>query len=175
MVSMIPTSYGLDPRFTDQEWRVAMDAAIIDGLRAWAERNAGETILPTGIRARNLNPLIEHDRLTEAWWGHLDGKTARNPSINSRIERLSQCRTPLRTAIAPEWYWRGVQKPSKLWHHLDQDRQLLALAAITQPGATEDGQECAATPWSCSPSPRRSRMCMIGCRCSSPPAPLTNG
>ena len=36
-------SYGLDPRFTDTELLAAADEAVLDGLRAWAEENAGET------------------------------------------------------------------------------------------------------------------------------------
>ncbi len=41
-------SYGLDPRFTDAEVLAAADDAVLEGLRVWAEGNAGETIRPTG-------------------------------------------------------------------------------------------------------------------------------
>ncbi|HRP99118.1 MAG TPA: SOS response-associated peptidase family protein [Terrimesophilobacter sp.] len=135
-------SYGLDPRFSDKEWIDVVDAATLDRLRAWAESNAGAMIRPTGIRAKNLNPLIQREGFTEAWWGHLvDGKAASYPSINSRIERLSTWTKPISTAIAPASYWREMQKPQKVWHHLEHSGDLLGLAAVTQPGIHADGTE----------------------------------
>lgn len=139
-------SYGLDPRYSDKEWQAAADAAVLDELRTWAERNHSETIKPTGIRARNLNPIIRDlaGPLDLAWWGYLvDGKVAPFPSINSRSERLSRGRGPLpERAIVPASYWREMQKPQQLWHHLAlPDDELLGLAAVIRPGRTADGAE----------------------------------
>ncbi|GAA5092682.1 hypothetical protein GCM10023319_48480 [Nocardia iowensis] len=65
------------------------------------------------------------------------------PSINSRSERLARGRGPLpQRAIVPASYWREMQKPQKLWHHLAlPDAELLGLAAVARPGRTEDGAE----------------------------------
>ncbi|ALJ22030.1 SOS response-associated peptidase family protein [Microbacterium sp. No. 7] len=138
-------SYGLDPRFADEEWRDAVDRAVLDDLRTWAEENNRSTLRPTGIRARNLNPIIQHPgSLTLAWWGYLvDGKVAPFPSINSRAERLSRSRRPLGgRAIVPASHWLEMQKPSRVWHELAApgDR-LLGMAAVTRPGHTADGRE----------------------------------
>lgn len=138
-------SYGLDPRVSIAGYEEAFDHAVLDALRSWASSNGGETLLPTGIRARNLNPIITApDALTLAWWGYLiDGKSARFPSINTRSERLETGKGPLGTrAIVPASYWREFQKPSKALHHLSlPDHGLLAFAAIARPGFTADGEE----------------------------------
>lgn len=139
-------SYGLDPRYSDKEWQAVVDHAVLDALRGWADGNHGETIRPTGIRLRNLNPIIRDVArpLDLAWWGYLvDGKVAPFPSINSRSDRLSRGRGPLpERAIVPASYWREMQKPQKLWHHLAlPDDELLGLAAVVRPGRTDDGSE----------------------------------
>lgn len=138
-------SYGLDPRVSITEYEDAFDHAVLDALREWATSNNGATLLPTGIRARNLNPIITSaDTMTLGWWGYLvDGKPARFPSINTRSERLESGKGPLGArAIVPASFWREFQKPGKVLHHLAlPDHDLLGLAAITRPGFTADGQE----------------------------------
>ncbi|WP_424937319.1 MULTISPECIES: SOS response-associated peptidase family protein [Bacteria] len=136
-------SYGLDPRYDDKEYQALMDAAILDGLRSWAEGNHGETLLPTGVRMRNLNPIFTStSHLEMAWWGYLvGGATARFPSINTRSERLASGSGPLPArAIVPASYWREMQKPQKIWHHLSlPGDELLGMAAVIRPGVTADG------------------------------------
>ncbi len=137
-------SYTLDPVFEIDEWIDSVIFEVRDALRAWAEANAGATILPTGIRARNLNPIVRREGVVElAWWGYLEnGTSAKYPSINSRAERLATHTAALPArAIVPASYWREFQKPSKTLHHLGDDGSLLGLAAVTRPGRTADGAE----------------------------------
>ena len=139
-------SYGLDPRFTDADLLTAADEAVLDGLRAWAERNAGETVRPTGKNLRNLNPLIvpgDGDvALETAWWGFLvGGEPAKFPSINTRSERLQDKPGGLKSrGIVPATSWFEMQKPSRQWQEfLVDDGALFGMAAVTQRGRTADG------------------------------------
>ncbi|PKI90021.1 DUF159 family protein [Actinomycetales bacterium SN12] len=140
-------SYGLDPRFTDVELLAEADDAVLDGLRTWAERNAGETLRPTGKNLRNLNPLVtttDGDAALEpAWWGFLvDGQPARFPSINTRSERLQDRPGSLRTrGLVPATGWYEMQKPDRVWHEFGLGRGVLfGMAAVTQRGRTPDGE-----------------------------------
>ena len=140
-------SYGLDPRFTDAELLAEADDAVFEGLRTWAEQNAGETLRPTGRNLRNLNPVVtapDADAVLEpAWWGYLvDGQPARFPSINTRSERLQERPGGLRTrALVPATGWYEMQKPDRVWHEFGLGRGLLfGMAAVTQRGRTPDGE-----------------------------------
>ena len=141
-------SYGLDPRFSDPDALFDDDAELLDELRGWAARNAGETLLPTGKNLRNLNPIVRESagrrQLDLAWWGYLvDGAPSKFPSINTRSERLAERRGTLpSTAVVPATSWFEMQKPSRQWFSFGADAtspQLFALAAVTQPGRTADG------------------------------------
>lgn len=140
-------SYGLDPRFTDAELLAEADEAVLEGLRSWAEGNAGETLRPTGRNLRNLNPLLTSEdgapRLDTAWWGFLiDGKPSRFPSINTRSERLQDRPGGLRSrAIVPTTGWFEMQKPERVWHEFGLGHGVLfGMAAVTQRGRTPDGE-----------------------------------
>lgn len=140
-------SYGLDPRFTDAEVLAAADDAVLEGLRTWAEENAGETIRPTGKNLRNLNPLIVQPdaapTLEPAWWGFLvNGEPAKFPSINTRSERLQQRPGGAKSrAIVPATSWYEMQKPSRQWNEfIIDDGTLFGMAAVTQRGRTADGE-----------------------------------
>jgi putative SOS response-associated peptidase YedK len=140
-------SYGLDPRFSDSELIAASDAAILEGLRAWAEENAGETLRPTGKNLRNLNPVVVQPEsepvLETAWWGFLvNGEPAKFPSINTRSERLQERPGGLRNrAIVPATSWFEMQKPSRVWHQFSLDAgTLFGMAAVTQRGRSADGE-----------------------------------
>lgn len=140
-------SYGLDPRFTDAELISAVDEEILEGLRAWAQENAGETLRPTGKNLRNLNPiLVDADGETAvepAWWGFLiDGAPSRFPSINTRSERLQERPGSLRSrAIVPATGWYEMKKPERVWHEFGLDGgALFGMAAVTQRGRTADGE-----------------------------------
>ncbi|WP_439902801.1 SOS response-associated peptidase family protein [Microbacterium azadirachtae] len=138
-------SYGLDPRFSDQQLIEEADDELMEGIRAWARRNADEAVRPTGRLLRNLNPILlpsdAAPRLEEAWWGFLiDGKPSRFPSINTRSERLQDRPGGLRgRAIVPATRWFEMQKPSKTWHEFGLDGALFGMAAVTQRGRAEDG------------------------------------
>ncbi|MBS1699739.1 MAG: SOS response-associated peptidase family protein [Actinobacteria bacterium] len=138
-------SYGLDPRFSDQQLIDEADDDLMEGIRAWARRNAGEAVRPTGRLLRNLNPVLvpadSGPALEEAWWGFLiDGRPSRFPSINTRSERLQERPGGLRTrALVPATRWFEMQKPSKTWHEFGRDGALFGMAAVTQRGRTEDG------------------------------------
>ncbi|WP_298038803.1 SOS response-associated peptidase family protein [uncultured Microbacterium sp.] len=140
-------SYGLDPRFTDVELLAEQDAAMLEGLREWAEHNAGETLRPTGRNRRNLNPLIAPGPppvLQPGWWGHLvDGAPAPYPSINTRSERLQQRPGALRhRAIVPASGWLEMRKPERVWHEFGLGPGIVfGMAAVTQHGRTADGEE----------------------------------
>lgn len=138
-------SYGLDPRVHSSDYQDVVDHAVIDALRTWSASNHGKTLLPTGIKARNLNPIFtDLSTLTLGWWGYLvDGATARFPSINTKSERLATGKGPIGSrAIVPASYWREFQKPNKALHHLSlPGNDLLGLAAVTRRGRTADGQE----------------------------------
>lgn len=140
-------SYGLDPRFTDAELLAAEDAAILEGLRAWAEENAGETLRPTGKNLKNLNPVIvqadAEPVLETAWWGFLiNGEASKFPSINTRSERLQDRPGGLRDrAIVPATSWFEMQKPSRVWHQFSLGAgSLFGMAAVTQRGRSADGE-----------------------------------
>lgn len=138
-------SYGLDPRYSDEELQAFADAELLANLRAWAEGNSGEVVKPTGKHLRNLNPIIlSPSSLELAWWGYLvNGQPASFASINTRSEKLAtrDGKLPAR-AIVPASHWREMQKPQRLWHHLAlPDDELLTLAAVTRPGRTADGAE----------------------------------
>ncbi|MGB4135450.1 MAG: SOS response-associated peptidase family protein [Microbacterium sp.] len=139
-------SYGIDPRFIDDELFADSDERLREGLRFWAERNAGETLRPTGRRLRNLNPLVtsgsEGPALEHAWWGHLaNGAPVSYPSINTRSERLRERPEGLRgRAIAPATGWFELQKPYRAWHELGiGDGVLFGMAAVTRPGRDSAG------------------------------------
>ena len=139
-------SYGLDPRFTDAELLAEADAELLDGLRHWAEQNAGETLRPTGKNLRNLNPIVVdadgETTLEPAWWGFLvDGQPAKFPSINTRSERLQDRPGSLKSrAIVPATGWFELKKPERVWHEFGIDsRALFGMAAVTQRGKTTDG------------------------------------
>ncbi|WP_313480155.1 SOS response-associated peptidase family protein [Microbacterium sp.] len=140
-------SYGLDPRFTDAEGLADADEAVLDGLRSWAQHNAGETLRPTGRNLRNLNPVVTATdgaaALEAAWWGFLvDGQPARFPSINTRSERLQDRPGALRTRVlVPATGWYEMQKPERIWHEFGLGRGVLfSMAAVTQRGRTPDGE-----------------------------------
>ena len=140
-------SYGLDPRFSEQELLEGLDGAVLEGLRAWAEGNAGETLRPTGRNLRNLNPIVQDlgagAVLEPAWWGFLvDGEPARFPSINTRSERLQQKPGSLRSrALVPATGWYELKKPERVWHEFGVDGgSLFGMAAVTQRGRTADGE-----------------------------------
>ncbi|MFT4259197.1 SOS response-associated peptidase family protein [Microbacterium sp.] len=140
-------SYGLDPRFTDAELIDDADADLLDGLRAWAASNAGETLRPTGRNLRNLNPIIAdangESTLVPAWWGYLvNGEPARFPSINTRSERLQDRPGGLRSrALVPATGWYELRKTDRVWHEFGLDTgALFGMAAVTQRGRTADGQ-----------------------------------
>ncbi|WP_091226348.1 SOS response-associated peptidase family protein [Microbacterium sp. 3J1] len=139
-------SYGLDPRFTDTELLEAADEAVLDGLRGWAEENAGETLRPTGKNLRNLNPIVVQPEgtptLEPAWWGFLvGGEPSKFPSINTRSERLQDRPGGLKTrALVPATRWYEMKKPERVWHEfLVDDGALFGMAAVTQRGRTADG------------------------------------
>lgn len=139
-------SYGLDPRFKDDDYAEALDADLLLNLRSWADRNAGETLRPTGRNLRNLNPIVTATdgtpTLELAWWGYLvDGEPAKFPSINTRAERLQQRPAGMSArAIVPATRWFEMQKSSRTWYGFGAgDDQLLGLAAVTQRGRTGDG------------------------------------
>ncbi|WP_100812159.1 MULTISPECIES: SOS response-associated peptidase family protein [unclassified Microbacterium] len=139
-------SYGLDPRFKDADDILAGDVELLDNLRSWAVHNGGQTLLPTGKNLRNVNPIVqERDgyRAVElAWWGYLvKGQPANFPSINTRSERLMERTAPLPArAVVPATTWFEMQKPSRQWFQFEgADLELLAMAAVTQPGRTADG------------------------------------
>lgn len=139
-------SYGLDPRFTESELIDAADEALLEELRVWAEKNAGETLRPTGRNLQNLNPLVapgdEGVAMLPGWWGFLvDGAPARFPSINTRSERLQDRPGGLRSrAIVPSTGWFELQKPQRVWHEFGLGTGVLfGMAAVTQRGRTADG------------------------------------
>lgn len=139
-------SYGLDPRFTDTELLEAADEAVLDGLRGWADQNAGETLRPTGRNLRNLNPIVVQPeaspQLEPAWWGFLvGGEPSKFPSINTRSERLQERPGGLKSrALVPATRWYEMKKPERVWHEfLVDDGALFGMAAVTQRGRTADG------------------------------------
>lgn len=140
-------SYGLDPRFTDAELLAEADEAVLDGLRGWAQQNAGETVRPTGKNLRNLNPIITQTdaapTLEPAWWGFLvGGEPSKFPSINTRSERLQDRPGGLKSrALVPATSWYEMKKPERVWHEFAvDDGALFGMAAVTQHGRTADGQ-----------------------------------
>ncbi|GAA4486626.1 SOS response-associated peptidase family protein [Microbacterium panaciterrae] len=138
-------SYGLDPRFSDQQLIEEADDLLLEGIRAWARRNADETLRPTGRNLRNLNPIVlpgeTAPTLELGWWGYLiDGRPSRFPSINTRSERLQERPGGLRgRAIVPATRWFEMQKPAGVWHEFGLAGSLFGMAAVTQRGRTEDG------------------------------------
>lgn len=139
------SSYGLNSRFTDREYRDVVDAQVLEQLRTWSAQNAGDTLRPTGRHRRNVNPILTSSATLElGWWGYLvDGRPAAFPSTNTRSERFLTSSRPLpRRVIVPATHWFEMQKPSRQWFELGlEERQLLGLAAFARPGRAEDGTE----------------------------------
>lgn len=140
-------SYGLDPRFTDTELLEAADEAVLEGLRAWALENAGETVRPTGRNLRNLNPIVVQPdaapTVETGWWGFLvGGEPSKFPSINTRSERLQDRPGGLKgRALVPATSWFEMKKPERTWNEfLIGDGTLFGMAAVTQRGRTADGE-----------------------------------
>jgi putative SOS response-associated peptidase YedK len=139
-------SYGLDPRFSDAELLAAADEAVLEGLRAWADENAGETVRPTGKNLRNLNPIVVQPDsapvVEPGWWGFLiGGEPSKFPSINTRSERLQDRPGGLNSrALVPATSWYEMQKPERVWQEfLVDDGALFGMAAVTQRGRAADG------------------------------------
>ena len=138
-------SYGLDPRFSDQQLIEEADDELMEGIRAWARRNADEALRPTGRILRNLNPIVVPGESAPAlelgWWGYLiEGRPSRFPSINTRSERLQDKPGGLRgRAIVPATRWFEMQKPAGVWHEFGMNGALFGMAAVTQRGRAEDG------------------------------------
>jgi putative SOS response-associated peptidase YedK len=143
-------SYGIDPRFSEQQLLEEADDELMEGIRGWARRNADETLRPTGRNLRNLNPIVVPGApapgasapvLELGWWGLLvDGRPSRFPSINTRSERLQDRPGGLRgRAIVPATRWFERQKPAGVWHEFGLDGELFGMAAVTQRGRAEDG------------------------------------
>lgn len=137
-------SYGLDPRIGDyRSLAAANDLEMIENLRAWAEKNAGETLRPTGKNLRNLNPIVtgsESGRVLElAWWGFLiGGAPSKFPSINTRSERLQEKPGNAKgRALVPATSWFEMQKPSRDWYDFDTGG-VFAMAGVTQTGRIGD-------------------------------------
>lgn len=139
-------SYGLDPRFQDSDAILARDQELLADLRAWAVRNDGAPLRPTGKNLRNLNPIVAHfggrQELEMGWWGYLvDGAPAPFASINTRSERLmARADSAAGRAIVPATAWFEMRKPRREWFSFAEAAgSLLAMAAVTRPGRTADG------------------------------------
>ncbi len=130
-------SYGLDPRFDHELYQDALDRQTIEQLREWAEQNSSATLRPTGIKMRNLNPLITTG-LEFAWWGYLvGGAPAKFQSINTRSERLVDGKQSPARALVPATAWF---EKSGTWYRFETpDLGLFMMAAVTRPGRTTDG------------------------------------
>ena len=140
-------SYGLDPRIADYSDALDEESlSLADGIRAWAEQNAGTTLRPTGKNARNLNPIVRETvggRLWEpAWWGYLvDGEPAKFPSINARSERLrDKPGGANRRVLVPATEWFEMQKPSRDWYSFGIGGAFM-MAAVAQRGTPTGGDE----------------------------------
>ncbi len=140
-------SYGLDPRMPGyREWRRGLeDLSKPDKLQAWAQLNGSKTIRPTGVRARNLNPIIRVGGMELAWWGFGPrGVPSKYPTINARSETLLSRATwregyRTRRALIPATTWYEYQQPSKTRYGLGTGR-LMMLAAVTGPATIEEGE-----------------------------------
>lgn len=138
-------SYGLDPRMPGwREFRRGLiDLATLEALTAWATGNAGRTIRPTGIRARNLNPIIRNG-LELAWWGYgPTGVPSRYSTINARSETLLTRATwragfASRRALIPATSWFEYEKPSKRRHSLSTGSALM-IGAVTAEATIAEG------------------------------------
>lgn len=140
-------SYGLDPRIAG--YSDALDEQSLgleEGIRDWANQNAGKTLRPTGKNARNLNPIVRETAngrvLEEAWWGYLvDGEPAKFPSINARSERLrDKPGGANRRVLVPATRWFELQKPSRHWYSFGTGGAFM-MAAVAQRGIPTGGEE----------------------------------
>lgn len=118
----------------------------------WLTEHSDETVKPTGRIEKRLNPIVTADadglRPGLGWWGYLvGGMPAKWPSINTRIERVIESPSSANgRALVPATEWFEFEKPSRQrWSfHLppagDQQRPLLAIAALTRPGRPTEGE-----------------------------------
>jgi len=82
-------SYGLEIRGTGLE--TADERLATEDLVEWMERNAAQTIRPTGKLARNYNPIVTPSGVEESWWGMWVGNSpGKFSTINATAERLTQ-------------------------------------------------------------------------------------
>lgn len=134
-------------RFGDyKDFARANDREMMQNLRSWADRNAGETLRPTGKNLKNLNPIIRNTKdqpgVEAAWWGYLiSGRPSKFPSINTRSERLQSKPGAMEgRAIVPATSWLEMQKPSRAWYRYElPELELFGMAAVTQRGFPEGG------------------------------------
>ncbi len=142
-------SYGL--QITADEARDEFDTIDERGsvaeLAAWLQRYRDETVLPTGVRARNLNPIIRERELDGrverrfelGWWKlWVGGAPAKFPAINARVEGLLGSGawsgpTKSRRALVPAtlYYEKG--------HRFDLGGEAFGMAAICNVAKTDDG------------------------------------
>jgi len=139
-------SYGLDPRAPGyREFRRGLeDLSTPERLQAWALIHGGKTLKPTGVRARNLNPIVRDGGMELAWWGFGPrGVPSRFQTINARSEsllRLPTWREGYRTrrALIPATSWFEYQKPTKARFSMGTG-SLMMLAAVTGPATIDEG------------------------------------
>lgn len=165
---VVCSSYGLDSRFDPEAWQSVIDARLLEQLCARAAGAAPaatrtETLRPTGIGLRNLNPLFCADEsgkrleLLDAWWGYLvDGKPATFPSLNTRSERLRTAPGVMKQrGIIPASTWFEKRKTDGGWFEFRDGDQLLGIAAVVRPGRLPDGTEFTCYSMVMQPSPER--------------------
>lgn len=139
-------SYGLDSRVPGWQefWRDVVGLATLESLTGWADRNGGETIRPTGVRARNVNPILRGGGFELGWWGCGPcGVPAKYPTINARSETLLSRATwregyRHRRALIPATEWYEYQKPSKRRYALSTGSALM-IGAVTAQAETDEG------------------------------------
>jgi putative SOS response-associated peptidase YedK len=84
-------SYGLQIDGTEESFDERLASP---DLADWMRENAGATVRPTGVRARNTSPIVSADGFELAWWGMWeDGAPSKRSTINAKVENLR--RAPL--------------------------------------------------------------------------------
>jgi putative SOS response-associated peptidase YedK len=155
-------SYGLQITAADAHDAFATldERASTDALAAWLVEFADQPAKPTGVHARNLNPIVRERRrdaesadgttvaetrrtIDLAWWKlWVGGQPAKFPAINARIEGLLGSGawsgpTRSRRALVPatEYFEKGHR-----FRLTDRPHGLFALAGIYNVTRTADGE-----------------------------------
>jgi putative SOS response-associated peptidase YedK len=142
-------SYGLQATPSDAPFAVFSEKVQAD-LAAWMEANAGETVRPTGINARNYNPIIiERDgelAVEDAWWTLWPGGVRKqgyfiNATAEALLSRWKGSFTRGRVLVPATEYFEWTKTPKQRYSFHLPEGEGFAIAGVSTRIRTPEGEE----------------------------------